>query len=631
MAKKKVSRSHQEKPLPKQEDFVKAHQEVTPSMDSDASEKLQSLKSLNQMLLKEAFERRQQVESLVQSKGSLEMELTQSNSEREALKSELTRLGERAVRLELERSVVAVFVAAQVGLKREVIERKMKGLEMEMKELKRVIDEKEREIGRLNGKLSETEVSLGNEREVSRRVCVERDEVRDKLDQQLEEGKGLRANLIEFEERKRAIEREIGELRVAYDAVVREKEEREMRIELITREKDSIERSLVESNKLIDEMKEELHGVVREKEGVEKEKNVEMVKSQELENAVNGLNEMVVNLQKEEVKLHAIVAELEKKCFEGEERQKQMGREIDQLVEERKLSEKRIDGLADEKTAIEKDFSEALNQLAEQKHKIEEMVNENIVILEAKVRLDSEVGALQNQVDELKAVVLRLEESSRVEVEKIKSLESEVGDYRCKLEQVKIERDEMENCLDEEKQNAVRLKEKIEELENKILESLKASGKVKAENAAISAEKVELESQCEMLKKEIISLENTITEARNELDSMNGKVELADANSHLVLNMLKDTAAFCSKDESDVGVGDLLRNGEETKAYVMELEMIKNAFKSKATKVENMKRQLEFLQISVEDAHKKKSFWTVLSSATTLLAAVSLAYVARGH
>ncbi|KAG8381386.1 hypothetical protein BUALT_Bualt06G0116800 [Buddleja alternifolia] len=71
MAKKKIFNSQNEKPLTNQEDFVKPHQQqVTTTMDPDASEKNEHLKSLNQMLLKEAIERRQQVDSFIQSKGS---------------------------------------------------------------------------------------------------------------------------------------------------------------------------------------------------------------------------------------------------------------------------------------------------------------------------------------------------------------------------------------------------------------------------------------------------------------------------------------------------------------------------------------------------------------------------------
>ncbi|KAL0324491.1 UNVERIFIED_CONTAM: hypothetical protein Scaly_2416200 [Sesamum calycinum] len=380
MAKRKLSHSHRDKPVQKQEDIVRTHQETAAAVNSEGSGKLESLKTLNQILVKQAVEYREQMESLAHSKGSLEMELARSNSERDALKSELGELGERAAGLELERSVVVAFVAAQMGLKREVIEREMKGSEMEVRKLKKVIDEKEGEIGRLNRRLSKIEGVLGDEKEVSRRVCVERDELKAKLDLQIEEGKGLAANLIELEERKVELEREIGELQVAYNGVFRQNEQKEMIIEAIMSEKEA--------------------------------KNVEVVKRQELENAVRGLNEMVTNLQKEEEKLRVNVAELEKKCVEGDERQKEMVREIDQLVEERKATEKNIQGLINEKTVVEKDFKKALQQLAEQKHKIEELVNEKIVMLEAKDRLDTEVVELQNQVAELKGVVLKLEESN---------------------------------------------------------------------------------------------------------------------------------------------------------------------------------------------------------------------------
>ncbi|KAL3647303.1 hypothetical protein CASFOL_008271 [Castilleja foliolosa] len=144
------------------------------------------------------------------------------------------------------------------------------------------------------------------------------------------------------------------------------------------------------------------------------------------------------------------------------------------------------------------------------------------------------------------------------------------------------------------------------------------------------SEKVELERHCGTMKKEIRSLENIISEARKEFDSVKGEFGKADKNAGVVLSMLKSTAAaFCSEEENrDV---DLFGDGDETKAYAIELEMIRSAFKDKESKIDGMKRQVEMLEGCVEDAHKKKSFWTVLSSATTLLAAVSLAYVARGH
>lgn len=633
MAKKKVSHAHNDKPSQqKQEDSVKSQpmesESPPPSIDS---EKLESLKSLNQMLLKEAVERRQQVDSLLRSKGSLETELNRSISEKEALGSELAQLVERAAELEVERGVVAVFVAVQVGAKGEEFNLKMKGLEMEMREAKREVEERESEILKLNLTVIEIEGELGDEREASRRIRVERDDFEDKLNRQIEEDAGLRANLAELGDKLKEIEHEIEESRTAYNAVVRERENMEMKVKSLMREKDLSERALMDSNELIKNMREEISMIVREKEEVEKEKNGEKVKRHELENVVSKLNGIVAKLQKEESKLQKIVAELDKKRVDGEEKLREMGKEIDRLVEEMKLSEKRIQGLVDEKCLSEKDLGEALRNLAEHKREIEGLTSEKNVILDAKSRAEDEVVEMQNRVDELKAAVLQLEGLNKADAEKIRSLESEVGGFKSKLEKVFAERDGIVRSLDEEKKKALKLNEMIGELEKKMEGSHKATEEVKAEKIAILSEKVELERSCRTLKEEITSLQGKMVDSVAEIDSMKSKVELADANSKLVLNMLKGTSVFCSKDEYDGEDENLCVNGDVLKMHAMEIEAIKNAFKSKAAKVEEMKREMELLHSCVVDEQKKKSFWTALSSATTVLAAVSIAYVARGH
>ncbi|KAL2472060.1 Prefoldin chaperone subunit family protein [Abeliophyllum distichum] len=633
MAKKKVSHSHQEKAHQKQEEPVQAPQQDSVAMENEASVKLESLKSLNQRLLKEAMERRKEVESLMRSKGSLESDLTRSNSELDVLRHELTQVSESVVNLEMERSVLSVFVGLQVGHLAEVVEEKTNGLESKIKDLLRVIDEKKRTIGLLNEKLIESGTELDSERQSSRRVIEERDEMKGKIDVQIEEANGLRANLIELEEGKKVIEQEIEKLRGEYNRVVVEKQEREMKIEVMMSDKNFVERSLVESNKLIEEMKKEIKEVIKEKQRIEEEKKMEMMKRSELECVVSGLNEKLISFQKEEEKLRANVAELEKNCVESVEREKDMVREIDELMEEKKLNEKIRDKLIEEKNVVEKNMNEQLNQLNEHSRKIDELVNEKIVLVNAKERLASEVVSLQNEVAKFQGVVLELEVSGRDKIGKIKMLESEISGYKYEIEQITVERDDVRKFLVEEKQNAIGLKGKIEEMEKRIEESENANGEVKAENLTILGEKKELESQCNVLKKAIACLEKSLCEAQNGLDAMRGKVEVADTNTGLVMNMLRDTAAFCSKDEMDAVDGDLLGgkqiNGEETKTHVVELETIRNAFMNKETKVENLKRQIEFLQNSVAEAHKKKSFWTVLSSVTTLLAAVSLAFVAH--
>ncbi|XP_073302366.1 uncharacterized protein [Primulina huaijiensis] len=631
MAKKKVSKSHQEKPSLNQEeeDLVV----VSASMDSDASEKLKNLKSLNQMLLKEAFERRQQVESLLQANKSLESELTRSDSEREVLRSELS---EKVERFDLERIVVDLFVAEQLNQKGEATEGKMKDLESEMTGLRKVINEKEAEIGSLCGELSEAKGALERQREVSRRVCLDRDEMEGKLDAQIEECEGLIDRMIELEERKRGVEVEMETLQVGYDGVLGEKKEIEKKIELMIRETNLTEKKLSISNQLNEELLKKLKVAVKEKERIEEEKYAEMVKTSKLEDDVWGLNEMVESLREEKEVLCANMAELETKSVEGEEKQNEMGRKIERLLEEQKLGEKRVEYLIDEKNAIEKDLGDALKLLADTREKVEDLVKENAILVEAKYRLDAEVGAFKSQVDALDVILLESEKSSGDKVEKITNLESQVVGYRDTLERVKLERDEIKKSWDEEKQLTHILEGKILEMENIIGENFKAAREEEAKNVAMYADKIELENQCRILQEEITSLENSLKAARSELGSMKSQLELASANSELALNLLKETTDFCSMGGGkDAGNGDLiggkLRNDEGTYAFVMKLEMIKNAFKSNEAKIENLNRQLKFLQNSVAVAKKKKSFWTLLSSATTLLAAVSLAYVARGR
>lgn len=136
MAKKKVT--HQEKPPQNPE---KQTNQTAAAME-EASEKLESLKSLNAMLLKETVERRQQVDSLQQSNGSLESELTQFKMEKKELESDLARLGDFSVMMELERDLVFVFVGVQVGEQAEVIAKERDEFGREKMEIEMRLEER---------------------------------------------------------------------------------------------------------------------------------------------------------------------------------------------------------------------------------------------------------------------------------------------------------------------------------------------------------------------------------------------------------------------------------------------------------------------------------------------------------
>lgn len=67
----------------------------------------------------------------------------------------------------------------------------------------------------------------------------------------------------------------------------------------------------------------------------------------------------------------------------------------------------------------------------------------------------------------------------------------------------------------------------------------------------------------------------------------------------------------------------------EIEPLFMELETIKEAFEAKETMVEALSREVQSLQISVTNAHKR-NFWALLSSASVIVAA-SATYLARWH
>ncbi|CAL5330316.1 unnamed protein product [Camellia sinensis] len=651
MAKKKTTHHNRQDDKPPQN----PHHTHQAAMD-DASEKLDNLKSLNSILLKEAVERRQQVESLLHSKGFLESELNRSDMEKQGLQSELVLLHDLAAQLELERDLVYGFVGVQVSEQAEVVEKerdgfwrekveiegRLLGLEREMKEvvrekseIEKVRRERESEIGVLKKKLRDLVVEIENERDGSSRLCRERDVLNGRLDAQIEETNGLRLELNEAEKRERKIQEEVEKMKMKYNAVMEEKNERERRIESVLRDKDSIERNLAESNRVIEELKTEIEEIVSEKKGIEEERSLEMMKKKEFETAVGALNEKVVSLQKEEQRLRANVADLEKRYVESVEMEKQMVEKIDVLVKEMKEKERSFESLIEEKGLIKKDLNQSLKGLDDQKRKMDEIVRKKIEIEEAKVRAENEIVEMQREMGELMDDISALEASCRNQTEKNEQLQSVVNRYRDEITQITIERNEDRKGFEDEKKISISLRERVLEMEKKIKETQKVVGQMKAENCNVIEEKNELESRCDMLMKEIATLENSLLKGRKEFDDMKAKVEAANAKSEHVLKMLRNTGGIVCLSKDGIGLTeyngiiDEEQVGEEVKPYVAELEAIQNAFKNRDAKVEGMKQQLVILQNSVAEARKGKNFWTLVSSATTIFAAASVAYVAR--
>ncbi|OWM62970.1 trichohyalin-like [Punica granatum] len=625
MAKKKVTHHphHHPKDPNKEEEVPPLAATVPPEhmeeqqqdLDQDHSkEKLQSLKSLNDLLLKETVGRRRQVESLELDKASLEARLARSGDEKRSLEDELTRAGYRNVEMELERAVVCVFLETQMS--------------QMAAEFGKLENRREGELRGLREKVWELNANLERERAVLAEVIRERDLARSECGSWIEKVNEMRENLNEIEKARGVLEQGFRKLEGERERLVRENREGEKVLEGARREKDSVERELAQAAEEIGQLKKKLEGLVRENKDMEMEKSGQKVKIAELEREVGGLNEVVAGLRKEEQRLRSEVFELGKICDDAKEKEQEMVREIETLSRDKKKKEATVEALTGERDSLQKELKIAEKELEDKERLMLEIIRKKTEIEEENICKQGEIAGLAKEVAELRDAVSALKLSCRDEKEKSEALLSEVASQKEAMDGLLLERDCAWKELVEERENAKSLRSKIVELERKTEETMGELKKITSDHENLLVQKKAAENRFEILRREKEFLEKRLSDSQQRAEELQAEIELAGIKSERALTFLKNTAAsFLSKGESV----DEPKVEEDVQPYVREMEAIKNAFQLKESVVEDLKRQLEFLQDSVAKAEKKKGFWTLLSSATTLFAAASVAYLARAR
>ncbi|KAJ6434353.1 hypothetical protein OIU84_017956 [Salix udensis] len=528
MAKKKATHRtqdpKQENPQDQNQNFTTKNQQPPPPPPMEnPDEKFQSLKTLNDLLVKEAKKRREQVESLVKAKEALETELALSSNEKSKLETEF-------------------------------------------------------------GKISDGK----------------RDLLKSDADNWMKEAGGLKDRVIELEKREKEGGKEIKKLKKQYALLVEEKNDREKEIEELKRLRGSTKNNLMERLKEIDDLKREIGGIVRERNEIGVEKSEQKLKIIELEREAGELNENVSSLQKEEGILRRKIMELEKTLGQALEKENAMAREIGGLMEEKKEKERTIMRLMEENDAGKKYKIMANAEIEDKKELVQKLLRE------------------KNEIEEVKAI----------KEGEIVKLHKEV----VALEQVRLEKDNAQKSLDEEKRNGMNLRSKVLEMEKRAEETVKDCAKMRSVNESLAKRKKVMETQVSLLEKEKDLVQKHLTEAEGKINDLRNKMESAGTISDRALTMLKNTAALLC--ESNNGKEERIVTkkmlGSEIEPYASELEIIKTAFRKKETMVEDMKQQVEYLTDSVAKAKKKNGLLSVMSSATTVVAAaVSLAYVAR--
>ncbi|KAF9670016.1 hypothetical protein SADUNF_Sadunf13G0024500 [Salix dunnii] len=584
-------------------------------------EKFQSLKTLNDLLVKEAKKRREQVESLLKAKEALETELALSSNEKSKLETELGKISDGKVSLDIENGLFCVFIETQMAEMGGFVD----GLVREKKE-------KENVIAVLKSEVKELTMSVETERDRLSRVCIERDLLKSDADNWMKDAGDLKGRVIELEKREKEGGKEIEKLKKHYALLVKEKNDREKEIEELKRLRGSTKKNLMERLKEIDDLKREIGGIVRERNEIGVEKSEQKLKIIELEREAGELNEIVSSLQKEEGILRRKIMELEKTLGQALEKDNAMAREIDGLMEEKKEKEGTIMRLMEENDAGKKYKIMANAEIEDKKGLVQKLLREKNEIEEVKAIKEGEIVKLHKEVDRLRDGIFSMQKSNKDQEVKYKQVASEISHCNVALEQVRLEKDSAQKSLDEEKRNGMNLRSKVLEMEKRAEETVKDCAKMRSVNESLAKQKKGMETQVSLLEKEKDLVQKHLTEAEGKINDLRNKMESAGTISDRALTMLKKTAALLceSNDGKEETIVSEKMLGSEIEPYASELENIKTAFRKKETMVEDMKQQVEYLTDSVAKAKKKNGLLSVMSSATTVVAAaISLAYVAR--
>ncbi|KAJ1387474.1 putative golgin IMH1-like [Sesbania bispinosa] len=569
------------------------HKTPTPPMPmDDPSVQIQNLKNLNSVLLKQTTQHRDQIESLLNDNHLLQSQLHRSSMDADS----------KNLALELEKVVLFVFAETQM-------------MEMGFRFEKLVGDcnQKEHEVTVLKGDVNDLTLRFENEKVLLSR---EMDQVK-----------------AEAENRERMVREEVDVLRLEAQKLLEKKYVKERTIEELIKDRDLAVRSSQESYKVIEELKEEIDKVMREKNEVEMLNNTQGMKIFHLELELKQLNESLVNSRNEEALMRAKILELEESLGLAAEKEEEMAMKNSALVREKKEMEKSIEMLTESRDNVCGALDMVQKELENKQREVDEINRARDEIEQVKVNRENEIVELQGEVDRLRGVVENLRESCREFEEKNEQLLSQVQHYKTAVDEVKLEKDDIRKGLDEEKNKVENLELQVAGMVRKIEQAEAELGQMRSEQEKLNEKNKMLESHVDVLMKEKDVLQKSLLESKQECDDLRAKFESSCIKSNHALAMLKSTTAalVCHKESAEeVGLNDK-KHGEEIQPYAEELDAIRKAFKSKNDMVDDMKEQVVSLQKSVAEAQKGKSLWTAISSATTVFAAALAAYVAKGR
>ncbi|KAE9593660.1 hypothetical protein Lalb_Chr18g0045421 [Lupinus albus] len=592
MAKKKMSNNskqhHHQQQQQRHEENVSQPQ---PPTSSENNTKLETLKNLNSLLLKETTQRRQQVESL---------------------ESNLFNIVDDNVVSELQKSITFAFIKSRVEEIASVFS-------SDQNDIQHVVSELGFEIDELKFRLSEEKVREGEIRE--EKVLEELRKVRSEKEELMEEG--LRKEKV-IEEVMSERDSAVSKWRELKNEVV-EAENRENKVlDELRKVRVEGEKLGLERERVIVEVREERDSAVREsrklkekliEEGGRKERVIDEV-TVERNAALSDSRELKEKILEAENSNRKLLDELQKVKLEG-----------DKLIEEGS----RKDRLIGEVT-VERDL--AVRDSRELKETLLEAENSKTKLLEElqKVRLEWEKLAEEGHRKERVIGEVTMERDSAVRDSrelKEKLLEAENSNKRL-LEELQNVRLDGEKLIEEGHRKERVIGEVTVERDSAVRslrESMVVIEKLKEEMDLVMREKDEISKVNDSQKVKISSMDLELANVNEALNDVRKEEKLMRGK---ILELEVKVGIYVKKEEElMLQIRDLVKQKEEIEGNV---EMLKEGRDCVEKVLADMKQQSEVLQKSVHEAHKMKSLWTMVSSGASILAAAfAAAYVTKGH
>ncbi|CAN7138713.1 unnamed protein product [Brassica rapa subsp. narinosa] len=248
--------------------------------------------------------------------------------------------------------------------------------------------------------------------------------------------------------------------------------------------------------------------------------------------------------------------------------------QIDAIGKEKMVKESELERLMNEKVSVEKQMEMFYVQCLDKEKSIGKLSREKIELEEHLLQEEKRRVELIRKIDEL------------VRVETSEKLQCKVGEIRM-LEHVELERENLNDALDEEKRHGEDLKADVSKSEKMIETTLEEFEKIRIERESLSTVKA-------ILEKKLQDLTNPINALKKEVKSA-----VMEAKHSLVT--LKGTASDVSQSDSEQQKQE---NG--TKSYALDLVSIEKAYETEEDIIEEMKKEAKSMKLSTEEYHKKK-------------------------